>query len=276
MFCKKNFSNKPLFFSKTFFPQSTENRMKNVGNVASARTHFLTKRPTNLSFLLEKRYSWMNKFIDKNSKGIEVGCGTGLSKEFIKHKAFKLTDISNYNWVDCYVNALQMPFEDSSLDFIVSSNMIHHLAQPAIFFNECSRVLKKDGILIIQEINSSLMMRIILKLMRHEGYSYDVDAFSQNVICNDPHDAWSANCALPNLLFDKTERFEKTFPFRFIHQRYTEFLIFLLSGGVIAKTKTINLPRLILKFVDKCDDLLIMLSKKTFALQRQIVLKNNK
>jgi ubiquinone/menaquinone biosynthesis C-methylase UbiE len=273
---KKSFFNKPLFFSKTFFPQPTENKMKHVGDVASARAHFLTNRPSNLTFLLEKRYSWMNDFIDKASHGIEVGCGTGLSKEFIKHRAFKLTDIANYDWVDCYVDALQMPFKDSSLDFIISSNMIHHLARPAIFFNECSRVLKKDGILIIQEINASLMMRTILRLMRHEGYSYNIDVFNPNINCNDPHDAWSANCALPNLLFDDKEKFERFFPFKIIHQKYTEFFICLFSGGVIAKTKTINLPHYVLKLVDRFDNLLIILGKKVFPLQRQLVLKNCK
>lgn len=267
---------KPCFFSKAFSPKSSENRMQNVGNVKLARDFFLTKRPSNLNFLLEKRYNWMNKFIRPDAHGIEVGCGAGFSKLFIKRQNFLLTDISNYEWVDKYVDALAMPIEDSSLDFIISSNMIHHLAQPAIFLNECSRVLKRDGILIIQEVNASLIMRIILKIMRHEGYSYDIDVFDPSTICNDPNDAWSANCALPNLLFDDSVKFEKKFSFKILHQHYCEFLIFLLSGGVIAKTKTINLPLFILKIINKSDNLLITLNKSIFPLQRQLVLKNYK
>ena len=276
MLNKQKNINKPIFFSETCFPKIDENRMKSVGDVKHARDSFLTKRPSNLLFLLEKRYSWMNSFIAHDSKGIEVGCGAGFAKEFIQHEDFLLTDISDHAWVDSYVDALHMPYADSSLDFIVSSNMIHHLANPAIFFNECSRVLKKDGFLIIQEINASLLMRVILKLMRHEGYSYDVNVFDPEVVCNDPCDAWSANCALPNLLFDNKQNFEETFSFKIVHQRYTEFLIFLLSGGVIAKTKTINLPRYVLKVVDKLDDICIAFGKKIFPLQRQLVLKNTK
>ena len=35
-------------------------------------------------------------------------------------------------------------------------------------------------------------MRFLLRLMRHEGYSYDVNVFDENCVCNDPADPWSA------------------------------------------------------------------------------------
>ena len=267
---------KPIFFSKEYFPLKAENRMSNVGNVEKARDFFFSNRPPNLEFLLKKRYAWMNAFIKEGDKGIEVGCGSGFSKNFISSREFLLTDVVKYEWVDQCVDALNMPFKDSSLDFIVSSNMIHHLARPHEFFTECSRVLKPDGFLIIQEVNASLVMRMFLKMMRHEGYSYDVNVFDKNFICNDPLDPWSANCVLPNLLFDDIKQFEQHFPFQQIYHSYSEFLILLISGGVTAKTKTVNLPLVVLNFVNKIDDFLIKLNKNIFALQRQIVLRNKK
>ncbi len=267
---------KPFLFSKAFIPDPEENMMGNVGNVANARENFLNERPTNLEFLLRKRYTWMNAFINKNARGIEIGCGHGLSKLFIHSENFILTDYLDNPWVMEKVDALDMPYDDSSLDYIVSSNMIHHLAKPHRFFNECKRVLKPNGRIIIQEINNSLFMRIILKLKKHEGYSYDVDVFDENAICNNPSDPWSANCAIPNLLFDDRQKFERNFQFKIIHHKYTEFLIFPLSGGVIAKTKTVNLPNTILKLIDIIDSILISISKNVFPLQRQIVLRNDK
>ena len=109
--------------------------------------------------------------------------------------------------------------------------------------------------------------------MKHEGYSYEADPFDENNICNDPDDLWSGNNALPNLLFDNIKKFEKHFNYRSIFQRHTEFLIFPLSGGVTAKTKTIQLPLNILKIINGFDRFLIGISKNTFALQRQIVLE---
>ena len=42
-------------------------------------------------FLIEKRYSWMNKYIMENDKGIELGCGTGIGELHIKSKYFELS-----------------------------------------------------------------------------------------------------------------------------------------------------------------------------------------
>lgn len=269
--------NKPFLLGKTYFPPKQDNRMSDEGDVRKAREDFLKCKPSNLSYLLEKRFAWMNGFIKEEESGIDVGCGTGLSKLFIRSSNFMLTDYWDNDWVDRKVDVLAMPFQDSSLDYIVSSNMIHHLARPNLFFEECSRVLKNGGKLIIQEINGSLLMRLLLRLMRHEGYSYDVDVFDKERICNDPSDPWSANCVIPNLLFDDMKRFLTVFPcFQLIHHQYTECLIFPLSGGVIAKRKTLNLPFKVLRFIDALDDVLIHASKAVFPLQRQVVLENRK
>lgn len=271
---------KPLLLTSGHLYSASESRMndypRTAEDIRKIREGFLAERPGNLEFLLEKRYRWMNDFILEDERGIEVGCGAGFSKLFIQRRNFLATDVFENPWVDRIVDALQMPFEDSSLDFIVSSNMIHHLARPHLFFEECSRVLKEGGKLIIQEINCSLMMRAILRIMKHEGYSYQPDVFDKSQICNDPGDPWSANCAIPNLLFDDAERFERQFPFEVVHHRYSEFLIFPLSGGQNSKVRTVQLPRAILRIIDRVDDLLIFLGRKIFPLQRQLVLLNRK
>lgn len=263
-----------LFFRAPYFPDPAANRMAHVGDVVRARENFLRIRPTNLAFLLEKRFAWMNRFILPGEKGIEVGCGTGLAKLFITAPDFVLTDFADHSWVEVKVDALAMPYADGSLDYIVSSNMIHHLATPARFFDECRRVLRPGGRVIIQEINTSLAMRAILRAMRHEGYSFEPDVFSHDVICNDPRDLWSANCAIPRLLFDNRTGFEAKRPeFTVTHAKFTEFLLFPLSGGVIAKTRTVNLPRILLRAVDAFDRLACRVAPQIFALQRQVVIE---
>ena len=252
-----------------------DNRMQHEGDVSRARNYFFSHAPLNLKFLLEKRFSWMNEYISSTDNGIEVGCGTGLSKLFIENKNFKITGYADHEWLDeKMVDALKIPYSNESLDFVVSSNMIHHVPYPVVFFEEMNRILKPGGALIIQEINASWCMRSVLKLMRHEGYDYTVDVFDRNLICTDPDDLWSANCAIPNLLFDNKALFEKNIPFFSMERTsFSELFLFLNSGGVIAKTKYIPLPRFMLKLVDGIDDFLISLSKRTFALQRQIVLR---
>jgi SAM-dependent methyltransferase len=254
-----------------------ENRMKFEGDTLRARKNFYSNASKNLYFLLENRFTWMNRFIQKNDIGIEVGAGTGVSKEFIQSNFFKITDYANNEWLDLkMVDALNTEIESESLDFIISSNMIHHVPYPIMFFEEMNRILKPGGKLIIQEINCSTSMRFLLKLMRHEGYDFTIDVFDRKLICTDPEDLWSANCAIPNLLFDNLGDIKNKIPgFNISHTGFSEFLLFINSGGVISKTKYIPLPISILKIIRLIDNLLCRISPSFFALQRQIVLIKN-
>jgi SAM-dependent methyltransferase len=228
-----------------------------------------------LELLVEKRYAWMNRYIQSDDVGLEIGCGTGVSRRFINAKRYYLSDVADYDWLDFkYVNALDTPFEDDRFDFVVSSNMVHHLAHPLVLFREMARILKPGGKLLIQEINGSLALRALLHLMRHEGYSYEVDVFDETCVCNDPEDPWSANCVIPNLLWDDEARFELEVPaFKIEHHRYREFSTLMNSGGVIAKTKYIPLPRWAVRLMQGIDTVLATTLPSVFAMQRQIVLE---
>ena len=86
----------------------------------------------------------MNKFIGENDIRIEVGSGAGFSKEFIKNKNFKLTDLGEDNHLDFKnIDAQDTKFEDESFNYVIASNMIHHIPYPIKFFKEMNRILKK-------------------------------------------------------------------------------------------------------------------------------------
>jgi ubiquinone/menaquinone biosynthesis C-methylase UbiE len=185
------------------------------------------------------------------------------------------SDILESEWVDFKkIDALNTRFPNNSFDFIIVSNIIHHLAYPKQFFTKADRLLKPNGKLIIQEINTSLAMRIILRLMKHEGYNEKINVFSEFSPCNDPNDPWSANCSIPKLLFQSQEIFEKEFiNWKIIHFYHTEFFKFVNSGGVVAKTNYIKLGFFALKIQDLVDNFLVKMFPQIFALQIQIVLQ---
>lgn len=266
-----------LWFRNAYIPPKEQNRMRHVGDVEKARKEFFNSPSRNLSFLLEHRYGWMNPYIKDGAEGIEVGCGAGISKLYIRAKSFLLTDYTDKEWLDVKnVDALRTPFAVGSFDFVVASNMIHHVPYPIKFFEEMNRILKPGGVLLIQEINASFFMRLILRLTRHEGYSFDANVFDRSVVCTDPNDLWSANCAIPNLLFDDVKKFEHHMPyFKIKLNRYCEFFNFLNSGGVIAKTFYVPLPVFLLRFLRRIDDALACAAPSIFALQRHIVLQKN-
>jgi SAM-dependent methyltransferase len=253
-----------------------KNLMKHEGDLVYARKIYLEGKNRNLIHLLESRYSWMNRFIDETMVGIEVGSGIGASKDFIKAKSFLTSDFNAYSWIDLKnVDALATPFPNDSLDFVVSSNMIHHLSNPTLFLIEVKRILRPGGYLLIQEVHTSLLMRLVLRLMRHEGYNELVNVFDKNLVCSDPNDPWSANNSIPKLLFRK-EQFEKNFSgWTIIFDKKVEFLSFLNSGGVTAKTFYVPLPVLILRNLYRLDSILIKFLPEFFAFQRQIVIQKS-
>ena len=262
------------YFSE-YKAKHSENRLKNEGNVAKARQFYLENEPSNLKFMLEGRYLWMNDYIRPGDRCIEVGCGSGLSKEFIRKDChLLLTDFATYPWVEQNVDALNTGMPDESFDVLLCSNMVHHVPYPKVFFEEVFRILKPNGKLLIQEINCSWFLRLLLRSMRHEGWSFNQDPFSMTVPCTDKDDLWSANCAIPNLLFDDLDQFHRQVPqFKVTFHEYSEAILLPLSGGVIAKAKTVNLPRRVLSMVQAFDNLLIGISPNLFALQRKIVLE---
>ncbi len=185
-----------------YFPSHEENRMKNERDVEAAREYFLSGENRILHRLVEQRFQWMNRYIDdRMDRVVELGCGAGLSKLFIKTDKLVLTDIEEHDWVDCYMDANRLDYPDESIDVIICSHMIHHIANPAAFLDDLGRKLKSGGYILIQDIYTCLLMKLALRVMRHEGWSDRVNVYDRNALCNDPSDPWSANCAIPRLLF---------------------------------------------------------------------------
>ena len=263
-----------MFFpNKIYFPYQN-NRMKNVGDVQNSRKVFFSKKNKNLYYLLKNRYQWMNAFINRNDNILEIGAGSSLLKEFIKNKNYQTSDISNNTFLNFKkINALNTPFKNNSYSIVIASNMIHHIPYPLKLFKEVNRILKSGGKFLIQDVNLSLALKLVILLMRSEGYDKTVDALNENKLCihNDP---WSGNNAIPNLIFDNFLDFNQKLnnSFKLIYTAKGEFFSFLNSGGVVSKTKYIPLNKLFNTWLIRLDKQLTKFPK-IFALQQSIVLQ---
>ena len=265
---------KPFLLRGPFFPSHAENRMKHEGDVVRARERFFRDRSRNLEFMLRKRYAWMNDYIADGARVVEFGAGAGFAKEFVHAADFILTDFATHPWIDVLADAMDPPFPDDSMDVVICSSMLHHLSSPIRFLRRISSVLKPGGYMLIQDVHASLLMRALLRLMRHEGWSYDVNVFDEDAVANDPKDTWSGNNSIADLLFENARTFEAALPGLHIVKRdLGECLIFPLSGGVIATTSTIDLPEWALGAVDRLDKLLIKMLPSVFALCCSVVLQ---
>ena len=255
-----------------YFPPHELNRMSAEGDVGSARSNFIDRRFRNLDYLLRSRYQWMNDYLESANVVIEIGAGAGFSALYLNQKPI-LTDAVIHPWIDRVLGATNMDLQNESVDVVIASHNIHHFSSPYKFFMECRRVLKPGGKILIQELNTSLALRVLLRLMRHEGFSYDVNVFDSNEIVNDPSDLWSANCAVPEMLFESPSEFERVFAgLKIIANQTGECMLFPLSGRVISKTPVPELPHWALKIIKTIDRILTFSFPRIFAMRRSVVI----
>ena len=79
----------------------------------------------------------MNKFISNHQTGIEFGSGAGFAKHYIKNENFKMSDLSDDPHLDFKgVDAQATNFNDNSFDYVIASNMIHHIPYPIKFLEK--------------------------------------------------------------------------------------------------------------------------------------------
>ncbi len=254
----------------------SENRMNNEGNVSFSLINF--EKNKNLYVLLKERFSWMNEFININDVGIEVGAAAGFSKKFIQCKDFKISDFSNHDHLDYKnIDAQNTKFESDSFDFVISSNMIHHLPYPLNFFDEMHRILKKKGKLIIFDAHCSVLLQLVLILMKHEGFDFTKDVWSTNEPATDKDDLWAGNSAIPYLIFENEKKFNLHLgkKFKLKYKKLCECTLFLNSGGVTSKTFYIPLNFFFLKMLIYFDKFLSLILPKFFSLAYKIVLIKN-
>ncbi len=263
-----------MILPRTYFPIRNHGRLGLEGDVTAARERFINERPRNLEFLLRKRYEWMNAWLEPGRRAVEFGAGSGLSRFFLRHDNLILTDVEPHPWIDEVADALDPPFADGSIDVVIVSHMVHHLASPLRFFEKLHRKLKPDGLVLIQEINTCFLTRLALRVARHEGWSYNVDVFDRRTVANDPGDPWSANCAIPQLLFRDNAEFERRVPgYRVEHNSLNECLIFLASGGVVVRSWAPALGTTGLRAIDAIDRALVAIAPRVFAMGRSVVLR---
>ena len=260
---------KKIYLNKKF------NNTKKIIDVKNTISLFKKNKNKNLYFLIKKRFEWINSFIGRGKKGLEVGAGAGFSKIFTKNKSILVSDFTNDTHLDIKnLDAQDTKLKSRSFDYIIAANMIHHLPYPMKFFKEMNRILKKNGKLIIFEPNCSILLQIIMLITRHEEIDFTKNVWNSKNSCINNNHPWNGNNAIPDLIFDNKIKFKKNFKknFKIIYEDFSECFTFINSGGVYSKNFYIPLNNFLLNSIFVIENLLIKIFPKIFALGRKIVL----
>jgi SAM-dependent methyltransferase len=264
---------RPWLLGKPYFADPARDLLRQASDLKASREAFLAARFNNLDYLLRERYSWMRDWLSPGATVAELGAGAGFASLYLDCELI-LTDVVENRWIGAVMDATQTAFCSGSLDAVIMSNVLHHVAAPARFLDEANRILKPGGLVLINEAYASLLLRTVLRVSRHEGYSYDVDVFDHDAIANDPRNPWSGNNAISNMLFDAKESFERRFPdFELMLDAPHECVLFLASGGVTAKAPVPKLPTAVLHGIALLDRVLTNMAPQLFALSRKTVLR---
>jgi len=240
------------------------------------RNSFEKGATSNLIFLLNKRYSFIKENIKASGSGVEFGAGAGLSSYFLKGYNILISDFCNSDWLSGKnIDAMNSGLPSGNFDYVLVSNVIHHLDKPRLFFDEALRILKPGGKIIIIEPYSSLLMRIFLRIKKHEQVINSVypldEEYSFKKYAKSEKDG---NNAVGKMLFKKPDKFLKKYPgFEIIKKSCSEFSVFLNSGGQYSKSPYIPLPFFILKLSDLADKLVISVLPGIFALGIYVVIR---
>ncbi len=109
--------------------------------------------------------NWLHKaylldrlnFAKKFAQGrlLDVGCAEKPYEELFSSKVTEYIGVDHpatfhpRSKIDIFAAAAALPFRDGAFDTVLATQVIEHLAQPALVFKEIQRVLKPGGYLII-------------------------------------------------------------------------------------------------------------------------------
>lgn len=158
---------------------------------------------------------------------IEMGSGAGFIKKLAPHVI--TSDVLPYDGVDLAFSALDIPLKESSVSAFLMIDVLHHIKDSVIFFEEMQRCLKIGGKIVMIEPANTPWSTFIYTRFHHEPF--------------EPSGEWGfdeggpltgANMAIPWIIFFRDANlFSNKFPQLKVRsiQIHTPFR-YLLSGGL--------------------------------------------
>ncbi|MFT5435144.1 MAG: SAM-dependent methyltransferase [Myxococcota bacterium] len=159
---------------------------------------------------------------------LEIGAGAGFMEDVLP--GVRTLDLRPGGQVDVCASALELPFASQSLATVFMLDVLHHLPDLRLFFDEMRRTLKPGARLIMIEPYNTLLGKLIYTHLHHEPFD---DTFTEwRLAEGGPMTA--SNQALPWIVFERDrDQFERDYPeLEITMVRPHTMALYLLSGGL--------------------------------------------
>lgn len=180
--------------------------------------------------------------IEQDCRIIDIGCGTGAFNKYLTdyHTVVGVDMVisllqraSKNGFIPYHADALNLPFSNNEFDLVLSAEVIQLIEQLPSYFKEMSRVLDRDGRLIVSTLNNRSLLRIAYRTIVRPNPEHSIHAPQKYKI----EDVLDAIFGLPL----KLEKVVWThFPFNWlkIHDDQYNKLELLASNFILVLRKT--------------------------------------
>lgn len=187
------------------------------------------------SNLLNKRPKKSSK-TSRDYQILELGAGSGVLTNFLAQCKIIKLDIIMMPEIDVQADIYKIPIKNEVIDEIILVDVFHHLGKPWIFFDECFRILKKNGTMTLIEPYRSIFSYPVFKLFHHEPMLLTKKYYIGVPILND--NPTSADNGIPkNIFINKknkkilNEMINRKFKIE-SEIKFSDFLSFFATGGL--------------------------------------------
>lgn len=165
---------------------------------------------------------------------LEVGAGSGHSRDFTKGMDVTRLDILPAPWVDAVGDAQALPFDDHRFDGIFLLDVLHHLSEPRKFFEEAARVLKPGGRIAMIEPGITPLSWVFYHYLHEEPVALSAVPLERQPY-GETKDPFESNQAIPTLLFRRQEHrialSEAVPALRTVSRDWLSLIAYPMTGG---------------------------------------------